>query len=665
VPQPGSTDTIDSLDGRLTQAVAAADPSAGNAETVWTQHTVSNGAGGSVVRWYELVPSTSSVHQSGTIGDSDGFAFNGAIAPTRDGGAVIEYNTAGSGSGQQVRLKAKSRSASDALGTMSSTLTLATSSAIDSDYSCPSQPFGSGNGNGVCRWGDFAGASVDPDNPDAVWGSNQINGPTGAAIPGFGDQAQWSTQNSALTPTATPAPTASFTVSPNPVSPNSPVTLNAGASTDPAGGTINSYTWSFGDNTMSGPNADPSPTHTYQTPGVYTVTLTVTGTSGTSTTSHTVTVDKPPTALFTVSPSLATPSSPVSFDASDSTDPNPGGSIVNYSWNFGDGGRGTGVTAAHSFSAPGFYNVTLTVTDDRGQTATFTPPQPVIIDRPSASFTASPNPAVPGAPVAFKVFDSSDPTSTITAYTWNFGDGAVASGTAASHTYAAPGSYLVILTVTDSRGETGATSTVVTVDGPPTAAFTITPNPVSAGDSVRFNATGSGHPPGVSAGYAWAFGDGGTASGPVVSHTYASPGSYGVTLIVLDDDGQSAMVIEHVTVRAPPLRGHLSILRGQHVGAIRRHGLVLALSINLGGRVTFHVGARIRSGASGGKQRGLTLLRARTVRVTAGRHRVALRLNPGAVRALGAGSGGSSLGARVTVVGAFGQRLLLSATLRL
>jgi hypothetical protein len=162
----------------------------------------------------------------------------------------------------------------------------------------------------------------------------------------------------------------------------------------------------------------------------------------------------------------------------------------------------------------------------------------------------------------------------------------------------------------------------------------------------------------------WAFGDGGTATGPVPSHTYARPGSYGVTLIVVDSDGLSAMIIEPVTVRAPPLRGRLSILRGQRVTAIRMHGVVLALSTNLGGRVTVHIAAQVHPSAKGGRQRGVTLLRARTVTVAPGRHRVALRLNPRAVRAL-AGGRASSLAAKVTVIGAFGQRLMLSATLRL
>src|SRR5262249_21934096 len=160
----GSTDTIDSLDGRLTQAVEAADPNRGGAEAVWTQHTISDGAGGSVVRWYEVVPATMTLVQSGNVGDRAGFAFNGAIAPNLNGGAVIDYNTGGPNS--EVQLKAQSRLGTDPLGTMSGPLNLATSSAIDSDFSCPSQPFGAINGEGDCRWGDYAGASVDPTNPD-------------------------------------------------------------------------------------------------------------------------------------------------------------------------------------------------------------------------------------------------------------------------------------------------------------------------------------------------------------------------------------------------------------------------------------------------------------------------------------------------------------------
>src|SRR5262249_10099146 len=86
VPQPGTTDEIDSLDGRLTQAVAVTDPATGH-EGIWTQHTVAGSSGGpSVVRWYELTPGASTPRQIGTVGGGGGsFAFNGAISPTKDG----------------------------------------------------------------------------------------------------------------------------------------------------------------------------------------------------------------------------------------------------------------------------------------------------------------------------------------------------------------------------------------------------------------------------------------------------------------------------------------------------------------------------------------------------------------------------------------------------
>jgi hypothetical protein len=189
VPQPGSTDTIDSSDARLTQAVARADPGAGGAEAVWTQHTVAGAGGRSVVRWYELLPASLTVRQQGTIQDASNFDFNGAISPSGSGNeAVINYNVGSAA--QLVQIRAQSRTGSAALGTMSSETTLGTSAAIDQDFSCPSvdpsQP--------SCRWGDYAGASPDPSNNNVVWGSSQLNGPIS------GTSATWTTRNFALDP---------------------------------------------------------------------------------------------------------------------------------------------------------------------------------------------------------------------------------------------------------------------------------------------------------------------------------------------------------------------------------------------------------------------------------------------------------------------------------
>ncbi len=283
IPQPASTDEIDSLDGRLTQAVAARDPSASGAEAVWTQHTVGGGAG-SVVRWYELIPSTLTVRQAGTISDPGGFVFNGAIAPTLGGGAVIDYNTGGDGG--LVQIMAQSRVATAPPGTMNTPILLSSSSAVDTDFSCPSQPLGEAFEAESCRWGDYAGASVDPANGEVVWGSSQVNGPIGPETAG-GHEAQWATRNFALEANDV-APTASFGVAGAPGLVGAPVGFDASASSD-VDGPIVSYDWSFGDG-AAGSGVDPS--HTYGAAGNYTVGLTVTDVGAkTGTVTRSLTID--------------------------------------------------------------------------------------------------------------------------------------------------------------------------------------------------------------------------------------------------------------------------------------------------------------------------------------------------------------------------------------
>jgi hypothetical protein len=70
------------------------------------------------------------------------------------------------------------------------------------------------------------------------------------------------------------------------------------------------------------------------------------------------------TASFTYSPSLPTASIEVSFNASHS---NSSGTITNYNWNFGDNTNGTGITSNHTYSTPGNYTVTLTITSTVGK----------------------------------------------------------------------------------------------------------------------------------------------------------------------------------------------------------------------------------------------------------------------------------------------------------
>jgi hypothetical protein len=185
VPQPGGTaDVLDSLDTRLTQAVAFTDPTTGK-EGIWTQHTI-DGGGPSVVGWYELTPGSTTPTRSGTVGGPDGaFAFNGAISPTENGGsAVLTYNSGSPSSDVDWR-------AQDPLASVVDDIQLAISSDVDHDLSCPS--FGL-FGDAPCRWGAYAGASPDPANPCVAWGTSMLTVTPSDAI---GDP-QWGTQNAAI-----------------------------------------------------------------------------------------------------------------------------------------------------------------------------------------------------------------------------------------------------------------------------------------------------------------------------------------------------------------------------------------------------------------------------------------------------------------------------------
>ena len=187
VPQPGTNRVLDSLDTRLTQAVAVADPDAGGAKGLWTQHTVDGPGTPSQVRWYELVPSrcgggtcpAAAVEQAGTISDPTHFAFNAAISPTRAGrSAVIQYNL-GSGS-LLAQIRARWHSPDLPAGATMGNLLVGSSTTADQDFSCRPGP---------CRWGDYAGATPDPVATDTVWASNQLIGPTSGTNP------HWTTRN--------------------------------------------------------------------------------------------------------------------------------------------------------------------------------------------------------------------------------------------------------------------------------------------------------------------------------------------------------------------------------------------------------------------------------------------------------------------------------------
>jgi PKD repeat protein len=240
-----------------------------------------------------------------------------------------------------------------------------------------------------------------------------------------------------------PAPVASFGASA--VAGTTPLDV---AFTDTSTGSPTSWSWDFGDGATS---TEQSPTHTFATDGSYTVTLTAT-TSGGSSTASTVVVTSPPSiASFATTPAAGTLD--VAFaDAST-------GSPMSWSWDFGDGTISTEQSPTHAYTAAGTYDVSLTVVNAQGSTST-AEAQVVAGSAPVAALAV--RQASAGA-LAVEAVDSS--TAAPTTVSVDFGDGtapvAAPAGTAAPHTYARAGTYVVTLTATNALGSTSATRSIV------------------------------------------------------------------------------------------------------------------------------------------------------------------------------------------------------------
>ncbi|MFZ4719297.1 MAG: PKD domain-containing protein [Ilumatobacteraceae bacterium] len=341
--------------------------------------------------------------------------------------------------------------------------------------------------------------------------------------------------------TANQAPVAQATATPPVGVVPFTVALSSAGSVDPDG-TIVSYRWNFGDG--SPVSANPNPSKTYTTPGTRTVTLTVTDDSGATDTKTVNVVTLPvnvlPVAVANASPTAGKAPLGVTFSSAGSVDTD--GTIVSYAWSFGDGGTSTDANPAYVYSTPGTYTARLTITDDRGDTATADVVVNVALPNVAATPVASATPTNGKAPlpVQFSSAGSADSDGTITAYAWNFGDGSpVSADPNPTHTYAAPGTYVATLTLTDSDGATSSTTvTVVAVPNiAPTAIASAMPSSGKGPLTVALSSAGSTDSDGTVATYAWDFGDGSPTSADAnPTHLYA-PGTYTATLTVTDDSG--------------------------------------------------------------------------------------------------------------------------------
>jgi len=271
-----------------------------------------------------------------------------------------------------------------------------------------------------------------------------------------------------------------------------------------------------------------------------------------------VTLTLAPAAIFTYSPADPLANETITFNATDSFDPN--GYITSYEWNFGDGTpivNETDPVTTHVYTSAGYYLMNLTVTDNDNETDTES--KTIAIGKPYANFTFTPNSPIEDQTVTFNASSSTPRGGAITSYKWNFGDNTPAvieTDPIVTHTYTTYGTYIVTLNVTDSEGMWDTESKTITVRVPvaPVAAFTFTPTTPTAGDTVTFNATTSSDSDGNIVSYRWDFGDENTTTvtTPIITHTYKASGNYTVTLNVTDNDDLTDTKTESIKVQKAP-----------------------------------------------------------------------------------------------------------------
>ncbi len=288
--------------------------------------------------------------------------------------------------------------------------------------------------------------------------------------------------------------------------------------------------WDFGDGNTS---YEQNPIHTYQNPGSYTISFTVTAGSASSKATKKVKVygSKASSSLksvevlpdFTFSP--VNPEVGLSVQFKDGSTGNP----ISWSWDFGDGGKSTSQNPQHQYQNSGTFNVTLTVsngTSSKSLTKTIT-----VIPVLTPGFSYSPANPEAGELIQFQDLTSGNPS----AWNWNFGDGSTSNLQNPTHTYNNAGTYTVTLQV--SNGDyTRTVSKTITVLAPITVGFSYSPaNPV-VGQDVQFSNASTGS----ITSYSWNFGDGSSSTLKDPVHKYSSAGNFTVTLTATNAKGSKS-----------------------------------------------------------------------------------------------------------------------------
>jgi PKD repeat protein len=334
-------------------------------------------------------------------------------------------------------------------------------------------------------------------------------------------------------------PKAVLTSNPTSVLTNETIMFNGTHSWDLLGGVVE-YNFSFGDGNGTGWVGTPAVSHAYPEDGIYNASLKVRDLIGAESKATYL-----PIIVHNRAP-FADPSSnltktftlvPIQF-VSNAVDPD--GYVFTH-WHFGDGFENSTSNPVHSYSKSGFYEVRLDIKDDDGAGGSYY--LMLIIENRPPVCTIDTNRIAGNITTNFMfTANASDADGIITTYSWELGDGTIQDTEMISHTYDAPGDYIVRLMVRDDEGYEARAQLAITVeDLPPVAIGEAIPTEVLTYESIFFTGEDSYDLEGPVT-YHWNFNDGNTSSEASPIHEYQTPGTYIVILTVRDYVGQEAVI---------------------------------------------------------------------------------------------------------------------------
>ncbi|MBF0522956.1 MAG: PKD domain-containing protein [Candidatus Omnitrophica bacterium] len=313
-------------------------------------------------------------------------------------------------------------------------------------------------------------------------------------------------------------------------------TFDGSGSYDPDNEKI-SYFWDFGDGQTS---TEAIADHTYEKPGDYAVTLTITDNTGQACSSavstNTVRANIPPHATFS-GPDMICINQPASFDASASYDILR--QKLDYKWDFGDGTKDQGdKVVTKTYTKGGKYKIALTI-DDNMETvcSAKTVEKTILVNEPPIADAGEKEilkcvSDEKDLVVNFDGSNSRDVNNDELSYTWYFGDGNKSDGVKTSYKYPDVGNYDAKLVVKDNTNIGCGTSVdfvTVRLNRAPKAdaGSDIAACP---DETIDFDGTNSFVYKKGTVSAKWAFGDGQSVEGLKTMHAYSKPGKYQATL---------------------------------------------------------------------------------------------------------------------------------------